>query len=105
MVALLAALDDEKVSSVRVRGGLVGYQSLLSSPFCHVPYDIVVPGALTTGDLCDVVAALAPRRVRLEGLVDSLNQKVPAKEVERIYKRARDAYRKAKAAENLQIVQ
>jgi dienelactone hydrolase len=105
IVALLAALFDEKIQSVHVRGGLVGYESLLNSPFCHVPYDSVVPGVLMTGDLADVVAALAPRRVLLEGLVDGLNRKVPAKEVDRVCRVARDAYRTAKAAEKLRIVQ
>ena len=105
LVALLAALMDEKIHSVSVRGGLVGYRSLLASPFCHVPFDVVVPGALTTGDLADVVAALAPRPVRLEGLVDGLNRKAPAKQLESDYRVARDAYRAVKAAEKLQIVE
>jgi dienelactone hydrolase len=104
IIALLYALVDPGIHSVRVRGGLVSYHSLLASPFVHVPYDIVVPGVLTVGDLPDVVAALAPRPVRLEGLVDGLNRKVPAKEVERIYQRARAAYRQAKADQKLVIV-
>jgi hypothetical protein len=43
-----------------------------------VPHDALVPGALTAGDLCDVAAALAPRPLRLEGLVDGQNREVPA---------------------------
>ncbi len=102
-VALLAALFDDKIHAVRVRGGLVGYSSLLGSPFCHVPYDVVVPGVLMVGDLADVAAELAPRPVRLEGMVDGLNRKVAVREVERVYGVAREAYRKAKAAEKLVI--
>jgi dienelactone hydrolase len=102
-VALLAALFDDKVHAVRARGGLVGYSSLFSSAFCHVPYDVVVPGVLTVGDLADVVAELAPRPVRLEGLVDGLNRKVPIREAEKAYALAREAYGKAKAAEKLVI--
>ncbi len=103
ILALLGALFDEKVHSVRVRGGLVGYSSLLDSPFVHVPYDVIVPGVLTVADLADVTAALAPRPVRLEGLVDGLNRKVSARDAERIYAPARAAYREARAADRLQI--
>jgi hypothetical protein len=105
LVALLGALFDEKVHSVRVRGGLVGYTSLLASPFVHVPYDVVVPGVLTVSDLADVTAALAPRPVRLQGLVDGLNRKVPLKEVERAYAAARNAYRAARVVKQLHIAE
>jgi hypothetical protein len=76
--AMFAALFDDGVRAVYVRGGLSGYHSLLQGPFCYVPRDAAVPGALTAGDLCDVVAALAPRPLRLEALVDGLNREVPA---------------------------
>jgi dienelactone hydrolase len=105
LLALLAALFEDDIESVRAGGGLVSYQALLESPFCHVPYDIVVPGALTTGDLADIVAALAPTPVRLERLVDGRNRIVPAKECERVYAVARLAYRQAKAAEKLRLAE
>src|SRR5262249_37160640 len=74
--ALLGALFEDHVRSVYVQGGLVGYHTLLHSPFCYVPHDVIVPGALTAGDLSDVAAALAPRALRLTGLVDGLNRRV-----------------------------
>jgi hypothetical protein len=61
LVVLLAALGDKKIHAVYVRGGLVSFQSLLQSPFLHVPHDALLPGVLAAGDLPDVVAALAPR--------------------------------------------
>ena len=79
LLALFGGLFEDGVRAVYVRGGLTGYHSLLQSPFCYVPHDVVVPGALTAGDLCDVAAALAPRPLRLEGLVDGLNREVPAR--------------------------
>ena len=88
---------------MRARGGLVGYRSLLSSPFVHVPYDVVVPGALTAGDLVDVVAAIAPRKVTLEAMVDGLNRKVTLKDANKAYEIARKAYKDAKAEEALVI--
>jgi hypothetical protein len=102
-VALLCALLNKDVYAVRARGGLVGYRSLLSSPFVHVPYDVVVPGALTAGDLVDVVAALAPRKVTLEAMVDGLDRKTSLKEANKAYEVARKAYRDAKAEEALVI--
>jgi hypothetical protein len=53
---------------------------------------------LTVGDLCDVTAALAPRPVRLEGLVDGLNRRAPLDAVESEYKTAREAYARAMAS-------
>jgi hypothetical protein len=49
---------------------------VLDSPFCYVPHDALVPMALTCGDLCDVAGAIAPRSLRMEGLVDGLNRQV-----------------------------
>jgi dienelactone hydrolase len=103
VLALLAGLFEDGLASVRARGGLAGYQALLESPFVHAPYDVVVPGALTTGDLADVAAALAPLPLRLEGLVDGLNRAVPAEEVRRLYEPARAAYRSQKAEKDLVI--
>jgi hypothetical protein len=106
-LALLCGLFEKGIHSIRARGGLVGYRSLLDSPFCHVPYDVIVPGALTVGDLCDVVAALAPLPVRLENLVDGRNRLMPIDgqpgSIERVYSVARKAYRESKAADKLRI--
>ena len=73
LLALIGALYEDDVSAVSVRGMLTGFASLLDDVFCYVPHDAVVPGALTVGDLCDVAAALAPRPLRMEGLVDGRN--------------------------------
>lgn len=40
--------------------GVAGYRSILESRFGYVPYDVVVPGVLTVGDLPDVTAAPVP---------------------------------------------
>jgi cephalosporin-C deacetylase-like acetyl esterase len=97
LVAMLGALFEDEVRAVVVRGGLVGYLSLLQSPFCHVPHDAIVPGVFEAGDICDLAAAVAPRALRLEGLVDGLNRKAPADRVARTIEPARAAYRALKA--------
>ena len=73
LLALFGALFEDDVRAVVARGIFPGFQALLRAPFCHVPHDAVVPGALTAGDLADLAAALAPRPVRLESLVDGRN--------------------------------
>jgi hypothetical protein len=85
LVALFGALFDDEIRAVFVRGGLVGYHSILESPFCYVPYDAIVPGALAAGDLRDVASPLAPRPLRLEELVDGLNRRVSNDSLRRIY--------------------
>jgi dienelactone hydrolase len=80
LVVLLTALFEEEVHAVSARGGLTGFQSLLASPFVYVPHDVIVPGALTAGDLCDVVAGLAPRHIQLADLVDGGNRPLTAEE-------------------------
>ncbi|MDA1050052.1 MAG: acetylxylan esterase [Planctomycetota bacterium] len=74
-LALLAGLFDDDMKAVVARGGLVSVRSVLDSPFMHVPHDFVVPGLLTAGDLPDIAAAIAPRPLRVEGLVDGTNRR------------------------------
>jgi cephalosporin-C deacetylase-like acetyl esterase len=103
LLALLGALFDDDIAAVYARGGLAGFRALLDSPFCYVPHDTVIPGALTTGDLCDVVGALAPRPICLGGLVDGLNREVSADALNRIFEPARNAYRSMKTEDRLQF--
>jgi cephalosporin-C deacetylase-like acetyl esterase len=102
LLALLAAMFEDQVTVVYARGGLLGYQPLLQAPFCNVPYDVIVPGAAGVGDLADVAAALAPRALRLEGVVDGLNRRVSAKDLERALPAVREAYRAQRAEGRLE---
>jgi hypothetical protein len=70
LLVLLTALYDDNVHAVAARGGLVSWLSVLRDRFCYVPEDVIIPGILETGDIADIVAALAPRAVLLEALVD-----------------------------------
>ncbi|HPD15984.1 MAG TPA: acetylxylan esterase [Planctomycetota bacterium] len=92
LLALLAALFEDDAKAVLVRRGLASFESLLCSPFVYVPHDIIVPGALTVGDLADVAAALAPLPLRFEGLVDGRNCAVSEPELRRWFEPARQAY-------------
>jgi dienelactone hydrolase len=98
LLALLAALYEEDVRAVYVHGGLAGFESVLTKYIALIPHDVVVPAALTAGDLCDVAAALAPRRVRLEGIVDGWNRTISATDLASAYQPAATSYRAAGAA-------
>src|SRR5207248_4318176 len=88
-------LFEDDIRAVSIHGGLVSYHSLLLSPFCYVPHDAVVPGALTAGDLSDVAAALSPRPLRLAGVVDGRNRRATAALLESSWEATRAAYRAA----------
>src|SRR5262249_51882492 len=101
LLALLGGLFEEDVRVIAVQGGLVGYSSLLQSPFCYVPHDTLLPGVFAAGDLCDLAGALAPRALRLEATVDGLNRRVPGDQAARVFRPARSAYRSLKAGSDL----
>ena len=103
LMALFGALFDDEIESVYVRGGLVSYQSVLTSPCVLIPHDAVVPGAQRAGDLSQVAAALAPRPLQLGNLVDGSNRLAPADTVRSTYEAAVQAYRTAGAADALSL--
>jgi len=76
LLALFSALYEKDVRAVYAHGGLVSYASVLDSPFCYLPHDVIVPGALTAGDMSDVISALGPCPTRVEGTVTGLNQRL-----------------------------
>jgi dienelactone hydrolase len=101
LLALLLGLYEEDVRGVYARGGLVGFQWALSSPFLYFPHDVVIPGVLSAGDLSALAGGLAPRPLALVGLVDGLNRVVEAKAVEAAYARTRKLYDVANARSDL----
>jgi hypothetical protein len=58
----------------------------LSSPFCYIPHDTVVPGAISTGDLPVLAEVLGSEKLRLVGLVDGLNRRVDENSLYRSYR-------------------
>ena len=103
LVVLLAALADEEIRAIYAYGGIVSYQSVLESPFVQLPHDCIVPGVFQTGDLPELVAALAPRPVKLEGLVDGVNRSVTEDKLKVTYARATERYDRENAADKLVI--
>jgi hypothetical protein len=103
LLALFGALFEDDVKAVAAHGGLAGFDSVLRSPFLYVPHDVLIPGALTAGDLGDVAGALAPRPLRLTGLVDGLNRRASTDLVARAFEPARAGYRSGGVQDRLQI--
>ena len=103
LLALFGALYEDDVRAAYVRGGLAGYKSYLQSPFGYLPHDAIVPGALTQGDLCAAAAAVAPRPLRMEHMIDGLDRQVSADVLEKTYETTRAAYRDRKAESRLQL--
>ena len=73
----------------------MSYRSVLRDPFCYVPLDAIVPGMLESADIPDLVAALAPRAVLLEGVVDGKDRKVGADRAANEFRSASAAYKEA----------
>lgn len=103
ILALLAAMFDDNISAVYLHNNLLGYRSVLDSWMMYVPHDIIVPGALTAGDLRDIAATIAPRPLLMRGCVDALNRRVDAERVNRVYTPTIDAYKQAHASDALRI--
>ncbi len=101
LLSLLGGLFDDDIARVYVHGGLSGYLSVLDSPHVYIPHDVVIPGALTAGDLCDVAAALAPRPLCLANLVDGLNRRTPIEATRRTYQPTIRSYRRVNAERQL----
>jgi hypothetical protein len=93
LLSLLVALFEDDVKCIYASGGLLSFSSVLASPFCYLPFDVVVPGSVEAGDLQSLVTALAPLAIMLEGLVDGQNRLVEDKMVQEVYAPAFDAYK------------
>jgi hypothetical protein len=92
LLALLGGLYQEGVRMIAVRGGLNSYLSICDDYFAYVPADVIVPGILEAGDIADVAAALAPRPVLLEGLVDGRDRLLSEAELQGQLSSLRRAY-------------
>jgi len=103
LLALLGAMYEDDICAVYVHGGLSDFQSVVDEPFVYMPHDAVVPGVLMFGDLPDLAAAVAPRPLRLDNLVDGFNRQRPEDDVRAIYRPALQSYQDADAADRLII--
>jgi hypothetical protein len=102
-LALLAALYEDDVRMVAARGGLAGYLTVLEHPFTYVPMEDIILGILKVGDIADIAAALAPRPLLLDGMVNGRNIPIEGPAMERILDPLRSAYRRQNSENRLAI--
>ena len=76
---------------------------MLENAFAYIPNEDVILGVLKAGDVADSAAALAPRPLAMEGLVNGRNIRVEESALRRTLEVARAAYREAGAAEGLTV--
>jgi dienelactone hydrolase len=103
VAALFTALYEPHIQAVYVHGGLMSYGALLNEPFVYQPADSIIRGLLKIADLPDIAAALAPRPLRMEGLVDGCNRQVSRKQVEETYHLARASYAQTEKPDRFSI--
>jgi hypothetical protein len=70
IVALHAAVLDERISRVEVDNSLTSYRSIVDVPLHRNVSEVVIPGVLRKYDVPDLVRALAPRPVVATNPVD-----------------------------------
>ncbi len=92
LLALLLALFEDDVRAVVAEGGLIDFQSTLASPFCYVPFDAVVPGAIAVGDIPGLLLGLTPSQLRLITPVDGQNRETTRLAQVAVYAPARSAF-------------
>ncbi|MBI5758683.1 MAG: acetylxylan esterase [Planctomycetales bacterium] len=103
VLALLCALFEDNISAVYARGGLATYVSVLDDAFLYVPHDVIVPDAVSLGDLDEVAVTLVPRPLRLVNPVDARNRRLPLPLLSETYGHVRLHYETHKAANQLQL--
>lgn len=103
LLALLAGLFEDEVAVVVAQNGLIGFRSVLQSRFVCVPYDVIVPGLLTAGDLSDLAAMLAPRPVLMQRFVDGANREVSVGAARELCEPAVSAYEAVGSSQKLLI--
>jgi uncharacterized protein (TIGR03435 family) len=70
IVALHAAVLDERISRVEVDNALTSYRSIVDVPLHRNVSEVVIPGVLRKYDVPDLVRAIAPRAVVVTNPVD-----------------------------------
>jgi hypothetical protein len=74
--ALFAALFDNRIRSLALDGMLVSYESVVNERINQGIVDQIIPSALKSFDLPDVIAAIAPRKVAVFNGVNPLGQEL-----------------------------
>ena len=102
-LALLAALFDDDIQAVAAGGSLTSYLSVLEHSFTYIPFEDVIRGIVKVADIADIAAALSPRPLRLERLINGRNILANPSALERTFRSARQSYEQLHAGQKLVI--
>jgi dienelactone hydrolase len=102
-LALLAGLYEPEIHAIAARGALAGYLTVLDDAFTYVPLDAIVLGILKAGDIADIAAAVAPRPLALEALVDGRNIRLDTAAMNNALSETRRAYGGGESSKRLRI--
>lgn len=103
-VLLHAAAFDSVISQVALLNPYSSYQSFVENRFYKPDFVYsLVPGALTSYDLPDLSAALAPRKLFIACTTDCNGQQDDAQEIEKYLKITENAYKAKNAGGQLRI--
>jgi cephalosporin-C deacetylase-like acetyl esterase len=80
---LYAATVDDRIRRVALEGMLVSYQTVIQQRIHRQVFEHVIPGALRSFDLPDLVSSLAPRPVWVVNGVNALGQRVSLAEMKK----------------------
>ncbi|HUS05603.1 MAG TPA: hypothetical protein VMZ52_04885 [Bryobacteraceae bacterium] len=89
--------------AVATHGGLAGYLTALEQPLAYIPIEDVIFGVLKSGDIADMAAALAPRPLLMESLVNGRNILAPESLLHQTFDTTLEAYRKSNASAKLAL--
>lgn len=85
--ALFASLFDNRIRSLALDGMLASYEMVVNERINQNIVDQVIPSALKSFDLPDVVTAIAPRRVAVFNAVNPLGQELSLSRLRQEYAR------------------
>jgi len=102
---LYAALLDRRIRGVALEGMLVSYDWVVRHEIHRQIFEEVVPGALKSFDLPDLVSSLAPRSIWIVNAVNGLGHTMPIDQVHRTYAGAEQAFEAAGAAQQMHITE
>jgi len=103
LLALHAAVLDDKIETVALNRLLISFRSLATEPFwSHSPF-LFITDVIAHYDVPELLAALAPGRVLVANAVDELRRPLDISRVRKSYEYSLQGYRAAGSQKNLWI--
>ena len=99
-----AVLLKDRIKEITIERSVISWSTVVRSPISVNQLTNVVPGVLQYYDLPDLAALIAPRPLTIKNPVDPLGKPVAQAELEKVYTKAIEAYKKAGASDKLVLI-